>query len=165
MPKPRLKSEIRAAALLQAAALREAAEQRAAFLKPAPRSWHDRFLAALREGQSVRAAILAADVSKSGVYWARAHNAEFRAAWQAARSEGLKRKRSAARSAHAPSWVDRLMPLRSEPVQRSDGTAQRENKGPGDPQLRPEKLDTLLAPERAPLTFVASQGLRNAKDD
>ena len=89
MPKPRRKSEIRAAALREAATLRELAEARAAFLKPRPRSWHDVFLAALRDGRSVSAAAQAAGVARSTAHKARGHEPGFDAAWRSAYAHGL----------------------------------------------------------------------------
>lgn len=93
MPKPRRKFEIRAAALREVAALRELAEARAAFLKPRPRSWHDLFLAALRDGQSVSAAARAAGVARSTVHNARLHEPGFDAAWRSAYAQGLALRR------------------------------------------------------------------------
>jgi hypothetical protein len=84
MPKPRRKSDIRAAALAKVAALREAKRLRAAFLQPRPVSWHDIFLQAVRDGQSVTAATRAAGITKSGVYFARANTPGFAERWQAA---------------------------------------------------------------------------------
>ena len=84
MAKPRRKSDIRATALAEVAALREAARVRAAFLQPQPVSWHDVFLQAVRGGQSVTAATRAAGITKSGVYFARAHTPGFAQCWQAA---------------------------------------------------------------------------------
>jgi hypothetical protein len=87
MPKPRRKSDIRAAALAEVAALREAARLRAAFLQPRPVSWHDVFLQAVRDGQSVTAATRAAGITKSGVYFARANTPGFAERWQAASAQ------------------------------------------------------------------------------
>jgi hypothetical protein len=87
MTKPRRKSDIRAAALAEVAALREAARMRAAFLQPGPVSWHDIFLQALRDGQGVTAAARAAGITKSGAYFARAHRPGFALRWQKAVAE------------------------------------------------------------------------------
>jgi hypothetical protein len=87
MAKPRRKSDIRAAAFAEAASLREAARVRAAFLQARPVSWHDVFLKALREGQSITAATRAAGITKSGVYFAKAHTPGFAQRWHAALAE------------------------------------------------------------------------------
>jgi hypothetical protein len=96
MTKPRRKSDIRAAALAEVAALRDAARVRAAFLQPKPVSWHDVFLQALRDGQSVTAATRTAGITKSGVYFARAHTPGFAKRWQEASAQ--------ARAARWASW-------------------------------------------------------------
>jgi hypothetical protein len=93
MNKRARKSDIRTAALAEAAALRDQVAARAAFLQPKPRSWHDVFLAALQEGARVSVATRAAGLSKSGVFKARSVDLVFRAAWEAAQDEAWARRR------------------------------------------------------------------------
>lgn len=155
MPKPRRKSEIRAAALCEVAALRQAAEARAAFLKPRPRSWHDVFLAALKSGRPVSAAAEAAGVSRSGAYKARMTEPGFRAAWDAAIAAAWaeeRQKHAAARRGH---WRTRIA-APGPTVQRRDGTSQRAivtlgHREPGPPKVdNPEVRTPALAPSRNP---------------
>lgn len=155
MPKPRRQSEIRAAALGKAAALREAAETRAAFLKPRPRSWHDVFLAALKSGRPVSAAARAAGVSRSGAYKARVTEPGFGAAWDAASADawaGERQRRAAARRDH---WRTRIA-APSPTAQRRDGTSQRAIAPLGQREPGPPKVDNVgprtpaLAPSRNP---------------
>lgn len=90
----RRKSDIRAAARRRDQALSDLRDERAAFLKPRPRSWHDVVLARLREGESVTSAAKAAGVSKSGIYWSRDHEPGFAVAFVAAMRAGLALRRA-----------------------------------------------------------------------
>jgi hypothetical protein len=93
MSKPRRKAEIRADAHRKLATLRDDANARAAFLQPESRSWHDRFLHAIRSGDSIEQASLVAGITRQGVFHARRHLPRFSEAFQAAYKAGGKARR------------------------------------------------------------------------
>jgi hypothetical protein len=117
MTKPRRKSEIRAAAQRHNAILRDAADIRAAFLKPRPKSWHDVFLAALDSGKPAAAAAREAGISKAGAYHARQHEPGFAAAWDAARAAALARRIATLRTSNPGGWKARIDRIRSTTFQ------------------------------------------------
>jgi hypothetical protein len=81
MPRLRRKSDIRAAARARAGSFRSVERFASDALY---RTWRSVLVAALRDGAPVSAAAKAAGVSRSAAYKARARDADFAAAWDAA---------------------------------------------------------------------------------
>jgi hypothetical protein len=93
MKKSRRLADIRAHIREERQKLREIADARAAFLKPKPKSWHDVFLQAIREGGTLRSAAEEAGITRAGVHYARGHDPNFDAAFARASLAGAAARR------------------------------------------------------------------------